>query len=217
MVEISKLSLFVTAAFVLLLTPGPAVLYVMAKGMDQGWKAGLASVLGIEFATLIHVGAATLGISAIIVASPLAFDVVKYLSVVYLLYLGIRKLTAQEEFAQSKRRKHESLGSIFSQGVLVELLNPQTAIFFLAFLPQFVNPSQGSVPLQFLTLGIVFVMMAIVTEGTYALLAGTLGHWLKGNPRLLHAQHWFAGMVYIGLGLMAALASYGEMVGDASI
>jgi threonine/homoserine/homoserine lactone efflux protein len=217
MAEISNLSLFVTASLVLIVTPGPAVFYVMARGMDQGWKAGLVSALGIEVGTLIHVGAATLGVSAILLASPLAFDLVKYLSVAYLIYLGIRKLTVRDLSVQTKRQKHERLATVFSQGVLVELLNPQTAIFFLAFLPQFVGPAQGSVPLQFLTLGILFVMMAIVTEGTYALLAGTLGHWLKGNPRLLHAQHWFAGMVYIGLGLMAALASYGEMVGNASI
>src|SRR5215207_612829 len=103
MAEISNLSLFVTAAVVLIVTPGPAVFYVMTRGMDQGWKAGLVSALGIECGTLIHVGAATLGVSAILLASPLAFDLVKYLSVAYLIYLGIRKLTVRDLSLQTKR------------------------------------------------------------------------------------------------------------------
>jgi threonine/homoserine/homoserine lactone efflux protein len=217
MLEISKLSLFVTATFILLLTPGPAVLYVMARGMDQGWKAGVASVIGIECATLIHVAVATLGVSTILLASPMAFDVVRGLSVAYLLYLGLRKLTARDAMVQTTNRKHQSLRAVFSQGLLVELLNPQTAFFFLAFLPQFVNPAQGSVSLQFLILGIIFVVIAIVTEGSYALVAGTLGRWLKSHPRLLRAQHYVAGMVYIGLGLMAAMASYSQIAHQTTI
>lgn len=193
------------ATLILLLTPGPAVLYIIARSMDQGRLAGFVSVLSIETGNSVHVLAATLGLSAILLSSALAFTVVKYLGAAYLIYLGIRRLLTRNQDYEHTSFQRQSLRRIYSQGVLVAILNPKTALFFLAFLPQFVNPSSGSVTLQLLTLGGLFVIMAIVTDSMYALLASTAGGWLKKNRSFLRAERYIVGSVYIGLGLTAAL------------
>ena len=202
----SNLSIFLLAALILLLTPGPAVLYIVARSLDQGRLAGFVSVLSIEVGNSVHVLAAALGLSALLLSSALAFSVVKYLGAAYLIYLGLGRLFRRDQAHQPTTLQRQSLGSIFRQGVLVAILNPKTALFFLAFLPQFVDPSRGSVTLQLLTLGCLFVLMAIVTDGLYALLAGTAGHWLKGTRSFLRAERYVAATVYIGLGVAAALA-----------
>ena len=206
MIHLPNLPVFLLAALILLLTPGPAVLYIVARSMDQGRLAGLVSVLSIEVGNSFHVLAATLGLSAILLSSALAFTIVKYLGAAYLIYLGIRRLLTRDDGHEIARLQHQSLRRIFSQGVVVAALNPKTALFFLAFLPQFVDPSSGSVTLQLLTLGGLFVMMAIVTDGTYALLASTAGGWLKRNRSFLRTERYVVGSVYIGLGVTAALA-----------
>src|SRR5882672_2049067 len=160
----ATLSVYVTAALALLLTPGPAVLYIVTRSIDQGRKAGLVSVLGIELANLCHVIAASLGLSAILLSSALAFNVVKYAGAAYLVYLGIRKLTGRDTAPDSVAVERKSLRRIFSQGIVVNLLNPKTALFFFAFLPQFVDSSRGSVALQILLLGLIFVTMGTVTD-----------------------------------------------------
>ena len=182
------------------------MLYIIARSMDQGRLAGFVSVLSIEVGNSFHVLAAALGLSALLVSSALAFTVVKYLGAAYLVYLGLRRLFTREQTHEIASFPPQSLKRIFSQGVLVAILNPKTALFFLAFLPQFVNPSTGSVTGQLLTLGGMFVMMAIVTDGMYALLASTAGGWLKRNRSFLHAERYVVGSVYIGLGVTAALA-----------
>jgi len=201
-----NLSIFLLAALILLLTPGPAVLYIVARSLDQGRLAGFVSVLSIEAGNFVHVLAATLGLSAILVSSALAFSIVKYLGAAYLIYLGVLRLIARETAHQPATVQHQSLGRIFRQGVLVAILNPKTALFFFAFLPQFVDSSRSSFTLQLLTLGCMFVGMAIVTDSLYSLLAGTVGEWLKGSRPLLRFQRYLVGTVYIGLGVMAALA-----------
>ena len=203
----ATLSIFITASIALLLTPGPAVMYIVTRSIDQGRKAGLASVLGIEVGGLFHVMAATLGLSTILVSSALAFDVVKYLGAAYLIYIGIRKLLTPETVQEAVMVERKSLRRIFSQGVIVNILNPKTALFFFAFLPQFVDRSRGSAPLQFLLLGLLFVTLATITDGSYALLAGSAAGWLRGNVKFLRFQRYFSGTVYIGLGITAALAS----------
>lgn len=205
-IELPNLPVFLLAALILLLTPGPAVLYIIARSMDQGRLAGFVSVISIEVGNSFHVLAATLGLSAILLSSALAFTIIKYLGAAYLIYLGIRRLLTRDHDREIAVLKQERLRRIFSQGVLVATLNPKTALFFLAFLPQFVDPSAGSVTLQLLTLGGLFVMMAIVTDGIYALLASTAGGWLKRNRSFLRAERYFVGSVYIGLGVTAALA-----------
>lgn len=203
----TNLTLFLTAALILIVTPGPAVLYIITRSVDQGRKAGLVSVLAIETGNLFHVIASALGISAILLSSALAFDIVKYLGAAYLVYLGIRTLTTPVKTQQPEAIEKKSLGRIFSQGVVVAILNPKTALFFFAFLPQFVDPARGAVPLQLLLLGLIMVIMATVSDSLYALAAGAAGRWLRGSAHFLRFQRYFSGTVYIGLGLMAALSS----------
>jgi threonine/homoserine/homoserine lactone efflux protein len=199
--------LFLTAALVLVVTPGPAVLYIITRSVEQGRKAGLASVLGIEIGNLFHVFGAALGISAILLSSALAFEIVKYLGAAYLIYLGIRKLTSRDGAQQAQLEKPRSLRRVFSQAVVVAILNPKTALFFFAFLPQFVDATRGSVTVQMLAMGLIMVTIAVVSDSMYALAAGTFGKWLRGNLRYLRFQRYFSGTVYIGLGISAALAS----------
>jgi threonine/homoserine/homoserine lactone efflux protein len=164
------------------------------------------SVLSIEVGNSVHVLAAALGLSALLLSSALAFSIVKYLGAAYLIYLGLRRLFARDAVQPAAGFQRQSLRRIFRQGVIVAVLNPKTALFFLAFLPQFVDPSRGSATVQLLTLGCLFVLMAVVTDSLYALLAGTAGQWLKGTRPFVRAERYVVGSVYIGLGLTAALA-----------
>ena len=205
MIESSQLYFFLGAALALLLVPGPAVLYITARSANQGRLAGLVSVLAIESANFLQAVAATLGLSAILLSSALAFDVVKYLGAAYLIYLGIRKLLTRDEEAGNETIKRESLSRIYWQGLVVNLLNPKTALFFFAFLPQFVNPAKGNVTGQTLLLGAIFVGMALVTDSLYALLASSLAGRLRGSRHFLKGQRYFAGLVYVGLGITTAL------------
>jgi threonine/homoserine/homoserine lactone efflux protein len=208
--DTTKLSIFLFAALMLLLTPGPAVLYIIARSLDQGRLAGMVSVLSIEIGNFTHVLAATLGLSALLLSSALAFSVVKYLGAAYLVYLGLLRIFSRAAALTSASVQPQSLRRIFSQGVMVAVLNPRTALFFLAFLPQFVEPARGPVPLQFFTLGGLFVLMAIVTDSMYALLAGTLGQSLKGAQPFLQVERFLVGGLYIGLGLLAAFSGSGH-------
>ncbi len=210
LLPLNTLPLFLMASLILLLTPGPAVLYIVARSVDQGRRAGLVSVLGIELANLTHAIAAALGLSAILWSSAAAFNVVKYLGAAYLIYLGARKLMSRAEARTDQPAEPQSLRRIFSQGVVVNLLNPKVTLFFLAFLPQFVDRARGSISLQFLALGIIFVGMACITDGLYALASGTAAGWLKGNPAFLRFEKYFAGTVYIGLGVTTALSGGGN-------
>ena len=206
MFSLPNLPIFLLAALILLITPGPAVLYIVARSLDQGRLAGFVSVLSIEVGNFVHVLAATLGLSAILVSSAMAFSIVKYLGAAYLIYLGVRRLFARKIPHQPGTLQRQSLTRIFRQGVMVAILNPKTALFFFAFLPQFADSSNSSFTLQLLTLGCMFVLMAIVTDSLYALLAGTVGQWLKGNRSFLRVERYLVGTVYIGLGVMAALS-----------
>jgi threonine/homoserine/homoserine lactone efflux protein len=205
MFEISQLYLFIGASLALLLVPGPAVLYITARSANQGRLAGLVSVLAIETANFLQAVAATLGLSAILLTSALAFDVVKYLGAAYLIYLGIRKLLVSEKGEDSAEIRAEPLSRIYWQGVAINLLNPKTALFYFAFLPQFVDPARGNVTAQTLLLGALFVGMACVTDSMYALLASSLAERLRGNRHYRKGQRYFAGLVYVGLGITTAL------------
>ncbi len=208
MLNFAHLPLFIIASIVLLLTPGPAVLYIIARSIDQGRMAGLVSVLSIEVGNFFHAVAAAFGLSALLLSSATAFSVVKYLGAAYLIYLGILKLFARSPGAdeQVTRAEPQSLRRIFTQGVAVAVLNPKTALFFLAFLPQFVDRAKGQVGLQLLTLGCLFVLMAIVSDSMYALLASSAAKWLKSRRQVWLAERYVVGLIYIGLGVTAALA-----------
>ena len=205
MIETSQLLFFMGAALALLLIPGPAVLYITARSASQGRVAGLVSVLAIESANFIQAIAAALGLSAILLSSALAFDVVKYLGAAYLIYLGIRKLWTTDDGTEDETVKQESLARIYWQGFAVNILNPKTALFFFAFLPQFVDPAKGNVTGQTLLLGIIFVGMALITDSIFALVTSSLAGKLTGNKRFQKGQRYFAGLVYVGLGITTAL------------
>ncbi len=206
MLPFSNLSLFFAAALALVLMPGPAVLYIITRSVDQGRRAGLVSVLGIEIGNLFHVFAAAVGVSALVLSSALAFEIVKYLGAAYLIYLGVRKLMTPAHALEVNVVKEKNLRRVFTQGVIVAVLNPKTALFFLAFLPQFVDGSRGQIPLQTFLLGLMVVGIAIVSDSCYALLAGTAGNWLKTSRWYLHFQRYVSGSLYIGLGLLAAVS-----------
>ena len=179
MPELSTLVLFVAAALVLLVTPGPAVLYVVARSIEQGPRAGFVSSLGLSVGGFVHVLAATLGLSAILVSSATAFGIVKMIGAGYLVYLGLRTLLNRDNAAPSVSDSPRGMWRIFRDGVIVNLFNPKAALFFFAFLPQFVDPARGNVALQFLGLGLLFEALGLMSDSTYALLAGTVGGWLR--------------------------------------
>jgi threonine/homoserine/homoserine lactone efflux protein len=200
----TTLAAFVVAAVALLLAPGPAVMFVVARSVEQGRRAGLASVVGGGLGNLVHVSAATLGLSAILASSALAFSVVKYAGAAYLLYLGLRVLLSKEADVAAVVPP-QPLRKVFSQAFVVYALNPKTALFFLAFLPQFADPSRGAVAPQIFLLGAIFVLLALVTDSGYALLAGSLSGWLRRNARARRGQRYFAGGVYLTLAAATAL------------
>jgi threonine/homoserine/homoserine lactone efflux protein len=199
--------LFVAASVLLLLTPGPAVLYIVARSVEQGRAAGFVSVLGIHLGTIVHIVAAAVGLSALLVSSALAVALVKYLGAAYLIWVGIRTLMAKDPNASAPAAPAAPLRRVFRDGFVVNLFNPKTAIFFLAFLPQFVDPHRGALHWQILTLGLTFMGLGIMSDGMFALAAGTAGDFLRRNRRFLKFQRWFAGTSFIGLGVTAAFAS----------
>jgi threonine/homoserine/homoserine lactone efflux protein len=198
----TSLWLFCLAAVALLAIPGPAVLYIVVQSAEQGRKVGLASVGGVHLGSLVHVGAATAGLSALIVASALAFDVVKYAGAAYLVYLGIRKLLERDAPVEVEVESN-AMQRAFVRGAVVNVLNPKTALFFLALLPQFVDAGRGGVWSQVLYLGLTFVGLGLVSDSLYALAAGTVGNLFRRKRR---AVRYFSGAVYVTLGVVASLA-----------
>jgi len=198
---------FLAASVVLLVTPGPAVLYIVTRSLADGRRMGLVSVAGIGLGTLGHVTAATLGVSALLASSELAFTAVKVVGATYLVWVGVRRILAREVagtavVAPVPRGARET----FRQGVLVNLLNPKTALFFLAFLPQFVDPRHAVAP-QLLALGLAFTALGVLTDALYALLAGSARRAIvRGDARrAVLLQRWLTGLVFIILGITAAL------------
>ena len=205
--EWSSLGLFAVAALVLLLTPGPAVLYIVTRSVDQGRRAGLVSVAGVHVGTLAHIFAAAAGLSALLAASATAFSAVKYLGAAYLIYIGVRRLRDRSSIVAPEAGKPKELRRAFLDGVIVNVLNPKTGLFFLAFLPQFVTEARGHVGEQVIALGVVFVLLGAITDSLYALTAGSAARWLRGQPRFLTGERWITGGLYISLGVAAALSS----------
>jgi threonine/homoserine/homoserine lactone efflux protein len=200
----ATLALFTGAALALIVVPGPAVLYVVAQAVDQGRRAGLVSAAGIATGGTVHVLAATVGLSSLLVSSATLFEAVKLAGAVYLVYLGVRRLVTRvlEEPVEREPRPHRTL---FRGGVVVNVLNPKTALFFLAFLPQFVDPDRGAAWLQIGIFGVTFVLLAWLSDSLYALAAGTAAHRLRS--RAFHAvQRWVSGSIFVVLGAAAARA-----------
>jgi threonine/homoserine/homoserine lactone efflux protein len=204
--EPHTLALFAIAAFLLAVVPGPAVVYIVTQSIDGGRVAGLASAAGIGTGGLVHVMFAAVGLSALLLRSAVAFEVVKYAGAAYLIVMGIRRLLQKDVEPDPEVSHERSLWRLYRQGVVVNVLNPKTALFFFAFLPQFVNPDAGRVGIQIALLGLVFVAVALVSDSMYALVAGTAGRWLKESRGYLSVQRWVSGSVFIGLGVVTALS-----------
>jgi threonine/homoserine/homoserine lactone efflux protein len=200
------LAVFVAAALVLLVIPGPAVLYIVTQSISRGRLAGIVSMLGIQVGGLVHVAAAAAGLSALLVRSSVAFNVVKYAGAAYLILLGLRRILGREEAAAPGARAETSLRRLFAQGVFVNVLNPKTALFFFSFLPQFVDVDAGSVALQIATLGLVFILVATLSDGLYALAAGSAAGWVRGRFGVVRGERYATGSVLVGLGLLTAFS-----------
>jgi threonine/homoserine/homoserine lactone efflux protein len=205
MPTISTLALYVVAALILLIIPGPAVLYIVSQGVRHGRRAGVTAVLGVHTGSLVQVIGAVAGLSWLLVSSSLAFTVVKYAGAAYLIYLGVRKLLSRGETEFVAAAPATSRARLFREGILVNVLNPKLALFFLAFLPQFVDPARGAIPIQTAIFGLTFVLIGLGTDSAYALLAGTVGPWLRRSARFLRGERYVVGGAFIGLGVVAAL------------
>jgi threonine/homoserine/homoserine lactone efflux protein len=202
--DAASFALFLAAAIALLVVPGPAVAYIVAQSIDQGRIAGLVSTAGIGAGSLVHVAAAAAGLSALLVSSAEAFTAVKYAGAAYLVFLGVRRLLGRDEPDEGDVRPRKSLMRLFRQGVVVNVLNPKTALFFFAFLPQFVDPRSGAVAAQVAVLGVIFVALGLVSDGAYALVAGTLSERLRGSARVFRIQRYISGTIFVGLGVAVA-------------
>jgi threonine/homoserine/homoserine lactone efflux protein len=182
------------------------VLFVVAQSVSHGRTAGLVSVLGIHAGSLVHVAAATAGLSSLLVSSAEAYAVVKYAGAAYLVWLGMRRVLGRDRAGGVEARGHAERGRLLRQAFVVNVLNPKTALFFFAFLPQFVDPSAGSVALQTFTFGLVFVLLGLVTDALWALAAGTASAWLRGSSAFLRAERYVSGAVLLGLGAATAVS-----------
>ena len=208
--ELSSLAVFVIAALALLIVPGPAVVYIVARSIHQGRRAGLVSVLGIHVGTLVHIAAATVGLSALVVSSAVAFTAVKIAGAVYLVGLGLWTLFARRAEREVALGGERNLRRAFAQGIVVNVLNPKTALFFLAFLPQFVDPDASHPAVQIAFLGVLFAFLGLVTDSLWALAAGTAGGVLRRSRRFARGQRYVTGTVYLGLGVATAFGGPSE-------
>ena len=199
----ATLLVFALAASVLVAIPGPNHIYIVTRSIAQGRRIGLASAFGVETGTLVHISAATVGLSALVASSAVAFDTLRYAGAAYLAYLGIRALLRDDALELDGGAAPPSARRAYLDGVLVNVLNPKVALFFLAFLPQFVDPARGATSTQILVLGLVVFAIATTSDVVYALAAGALGGWLRSRPAFERVQRYVTGCVYLGLAAAA--------------
>ncbi len=205
MLNQAQLPLFVFAATLLALTPGPDILTVIARGISQGRKAAIIAALGFALGCFNHTLILVLGIAALVKASPLAFSIIKYLGAIYLAYIGIQMIRQRKHTLTLKANLETNLKKIFLQSILANLLNPKVILFFLAFLPQFVSPPLGHESMQLLFLGIIFMLICLAVFMLVAFMAGTVGERLREHPRIFAALQGLTGVFLIGLGARLAL------------
>jgi threonine/homoserine/homoserine lactone efflux protein len=211
MPTIPTLLTFAVAATLLIIVPGPNVLYIIARGIDQGRKAAVVSALGVETGMLVHISAAVLGLSAIVAKSDLLFNVIRFAGAAYLVWMGITTIRARVVDGRlPELGTKAAYRRIFVRGVIVNVLNVKVILFFLAFLPQFVRPERGSSSVQILVLGLVFVVIATASDMLYAMASGAIGNWLNTREKVARQRNRFTGAVYILLGAFAAVAGSGS-------
>ncbi|CAN5662266.1 LysE family translocator [soil metagenome] len=201
----STLLVFAAAGTLLIGVPGPNLLFIITRSITDGRRAGLVCGLGVETGTLVHVATAAIGLSALLASSATAFTVVKYAGAAYLIYLVILAFRRREHPTAAEAVPAQSLAKTYRQGLLVQILNPKVALFFLAFLPQFVDPARGPAWTQILVLGAVLALLGLISDSLYALAAARAGGWLRRHPRVLGRERYLSGTVYVGLGVGAAL------------
>ena len=205
MIDLSTLMAYVAVVLGFVFIPGPATLLTVARATSSGTRVGIATGAGVAAGDVFHTVMAMVGISAIIATSATLFSIVKYIGAAYLVYLGIRAIIDRTPANPTAGALAISAGKAFRQAVLTEVLNPKTALFFLAFLPQFVRPENGSVMLQLMTLGIIFVLLGLFSTVVFAVSAGRLGTFLRRNPSVVKWQGKVVGGIYCALGVRLAL------------
>ncbi|MBR1124009.1 LysE family translocator [Bradyrhizobium lablabi] len=205
MIDTTTLIAYVAIVLGFVFIPGPATLLAVVRSASSGTRVGIATGAGIAAGDAVHTFMAIVGISAIIAASAMLFSVIKYIGAAYLVYLGIRAILEQAPANFERRELPLSTGTAFRQAIVAEVLNPKTALFFLAFLPQFVRPENGSVALQLAVLGSIFILLGLVSTIVYAVSAGRLGDFLRRNPVVLKWQGKVVGSIYCALGFRLAL------------
>jgi threonine/homoserine/homoserine lactone efflux protein len=199
--------IFILTALALLAIPGPAVLYVVSRSIDQGRSAGIASVAGITTGTVVHVALAAVGLSSLVLASKVAFDGVRYAGAAYLIFLGVRRLVTSRSDDGVEAAAPRTRRDLYTQGMVVNLTNPKTIVFIFAFIPQFVDVGAGHVWLQIIALGVTFAVLGFLSDSCYAFVAGSIADRLRGTPVIARIERWFGGTVLIGLGVAAALVA----------
>ncbi len=199
------IALFLVASALLTIAPGPDIIYVLTRGVSQGAKAGIAAALGFASGCIFHTVLAAVGIAALIRSSPLAFDLVRYAGAAYLVWIGIQALRHRSSFSIGAGGDRRALRTIFRQSVIGNMLNPKVTLFFLAFLPQFVNAQAGHVGTQMALLGVIFMLQTIVIFGAVAIFSGWIGHWVRAKPAIGERLNVFAGITFIALGIRVAL------------
>ena len=208
MISLDDFLLFAFASLVLNITPGNDMLYVATRSASQGVKAGIVSSLGIAGGCIVHLLAAVIGLSAIIANSAVAFNIIKYIGAAYLVYLGIKSFVSkQNKFNLNDKIEKKPLSKLFWQGVFTNVLNPKVALFFLAFLPQFIHPEKGNPALQILLLGLWFNFSGTIVNIIVAMLFGKLGNWLADKQAFIKWQNKITGLLLVGLGIKVALSS----------
>lgn len=211
MPTIPTLLAFTLAALLLVVVPGPNLVYIITRGIDQGRRAAVVSALGVETGTLVHVLLTTIGLSAVIASSELLFTIIRFAGAGYLIWLGIVNIRSRpSDLSLDPDLPRMRLRRVYAQGVIVNVLNPKVAIFFLAFLPQFVDPDRGGAPLQILVLGIVLVLVGVASDMVYAAASGQIGTWLNARPAVARQRQRFSGVVYMLLGAVAAFSGSGS-------
>jgi threonine/homoserine/homoserine lactone efflux protein len=199
------IALFIAASTLLALAPGPDIIYVLTRAVSQGRRAGIAAALGFASGCVFHTLLAAVGIAALIRSSELAFDAVRYAGAAYLVWIGIQALRHRSSFTVEGASGAKALATIYRQSVIGNILNPKVTLFFLAFLPQFVNVQAGNVGLQMALLGAVFMGVTIVVFGTVAVFAAMIGNWIRRKPAIGERLNVFAGITFIALGVRVAL------------
>ena len=207
MISIDNLLLFISAGLLLNITPGPDMIYIATRSSAQGKKAGVLSALGIGAGAILHLIAAAFGLSAILMYSAEAYQIIKWVGAAYLIYLGIKTILSSNKKISTEKMNKDPLSKIFFQGAFTNILNPKVALFFLAFLPQFVDSSTGNITFQILLLGFIFNFNGTLINLMVALFFAKIGGLLNRSTRIQKIQSWFTGTVFIGLGVSLVLSN----------